>query len=151
VIITNFDATVTALQSVLSFTHSLLRMSSGKLGIFNHKYLIQTQTMDRQLQNEAEALTPKMLLSILECPVCLEYSIGLKIFVCGNGHSVCENCQPDLSECPTCQGPPAKTRNLGLEQLAENVVVECPFAENGCTSFLSSSDYQIHKTACDFG
>jgi hypothetical protein len=82
--------------------------------------------------------------------VCLEYSIGLKIFVCGNGHSVCENCYPHISECPTCQGPPAKTRNLGLEQIAEAVVVQCPFAENGCPLSLSGSMYRLHKANCDF-
>jgi hypothetical protein len=106
--------------------------------------------MDGQIQNEAKALTPNILLSSLECPVCLEYSLGLKIFVCGNGHSVCGNCQFYLDECPTCQGPPAQTRNLALEQLAENVVVECPFVEDGCIQSVVGSEYKLHKSNCDF-
>jgi hypothetical protein len=106
--------------------------------------------MDGQLKNEARALTPKILLSSLECPVCLEYSIGIKIFVCGNGHSVCGNCHKHLSQCPTCQGPPAKTRNLRLEEIAENVVVECPFAEVGCIQSVVGSHYKLHKSDCDF-
>jgi hypothetical protein len=100
--------------------------------------------MDGQHQNDTKALTPKTLLSSLECPVCLEYSVGLKIFVCGN-------CHPALKKCPTCEGPPAKTSNLGLEQLAGAVVVPCPSAENGCPLSLSGSDYTFHKSDCDLG
>jgi hypothetical protein len=94
-----------------------------------------------------KSLTPTILLSSLERQVYLEYSVGLKIFVCGNWHSVCENCQPALSQCPTCQGPPARTRNLGLEQLAENVVVQCPFAEIGCIENEPEpgSDYRVRQ------
>jgi hypothetical protein len=77
--------------------------------------------------------------------------VGLKIFVCGNGHSVCGNCHPALNKCPTCEGPPAKTRSLVLEQLAEAVVVQCPFADNGCPLSLSGSEYTLHKLDCDFG
>jgi hypothetical protein len=106
--------------------------------------------MDREFQNEAKALTSKILLSSLECPVCLEYSIGLKIFVCRNGHSVCENCNPALSQCPTGQGPPAKTRNRRLEEIAGNVVVQCPFAEIGCIESVVGNEYKLHESKCDF-
>jgi hypothetical protein len=105
--------------------------------------------MDGQLK-KIKSLTPTILLSSLERQVCLEYSVGLKIFVCGNGHSVCENCKPAVSECPTYQGSPAKTRNLGLEQLAENVVVQCPFAETGCIEAVVGSEYKLHKSECKF-
>jgi hypothetical protein len=106
--------------------------------------------MERKLKNEPKALTPKVLLDPLECPVCFEYSMGLKIYVCGNGHSVCENCHPALSECPICKGPPTGVRNYGLEQLAENVVVHCPFTENGCNESIVGSEYKLHKSVCDF-
>jgi hypothetical protein len=118
-------------------------------GNFQSEFESKSHIIDRQLPTEAKSLSPKILFSSLECPVCLEYSVGFKIYSCRNGHSVCENCQPYLCRCPTCQGPPAKTRNLGLENIAENVVVECPFAEAGCIQYVVGSEYNLHKSDCD--
>jgi hypothetical protein len=107
--------------------------------------------MDKNIQNDTKGLTSKIILSPLECPVCWEYSIGIKIYVCGNGHSLCENCHPLVEVCPTCNGPLSRTRNYALEQIAEAVVVPCPFAENGCSESVTGSEYQLHKSTCDFG
>jgi E3 ubiquitin-protein ligase SIAH1 len=106
--------------------------------------------MYRPSKNDTKALTPKVLLAALECPVCLDYSFGLKIYNCGNGHSVCENCHPHLSECPTCKGPPTVVRNYGLESIAENVVVECPFTGVGCKEIVAGGNYKVHKSECDY-
>ena len=46
------------------------------------------------------------IISILECPVCLE-TMRRRIFQCRNGHNVCENCSanPALTTCPQCREP----------------------------------------------
>jgi primosomal protein N' len=106
--------------------------------------------MDGKLQTVTKALTPKNILSSLECPVCMEYSIGIKIFACLKGHTVCGKCQPFLDKCPKCRGPPAQTRNLGLENIAESVVVQCPFAEAGCIQYIVGTEYNLHESKCDF-
>lgn len=60
--------------------------------------------------------------SILECPVCLDTMVRVRIYQCRNGHNVCERCSanPSLVSCPQCREPyrNIKVRNLGLEQLA---------------------------------
>jgi len=60
--------------------------------------------------------------SILECPVCLDTMVQVRIYQCRNGHNVCERCSsnPALASCPQCREPyrNLKVRNLGLEQLA---------------------------------
>jgi hypothetical protein len=104
--------------------------------------------MDGLLKIDKKAFTS---IEPLKCPVCLEYSFGLKMFICRNGHSVCENCQPALDTCPTCKGSPPQTRNLGLEQMAEGVVVPCPYEENGCIQSIKGREYKQHKSDCDFG
>jgi hypothetical protein len=128
-------------QSSLLFSHSNPRT-------FWYLSLIYSLNMNNR---SPQKLTTVGILSPLKCPVCFEYSIGVSIYVCGNGHSVCENCHFKLNKCPTCNGPPPKTRNLGLEELADAVVVSCPFAESGCTQSVIGSKYKQHKSSCSFG
>ena len=39
----------------------------------------------------------------LECPVCLAVPRSTPIYQCGNGHLLCKDCKPRLSECPICK------------------------------------------------
>jgi hypothetical protein len=96
-------------------------------------------------------LTPPEILSSLECPVCLEYAIGIDLYVCSNGHSHCENCHPQLAECPVCKGQIQQTRNIGLQGIADAVVVKCPYSENGCSEHIEVKDYKEHISLCYFG
>ena len=45
--------------------------------------------------------------SILECPVCLDTMVRVRIYQCRNGHNVCERCSanPSLVSCPQCREP----------------------------------------------
>ena len=45
--------------------------------------------------------------SILECPVCLDTMVRVRIYQCRNGHNVCERCSanPSLVTCPQCREP----------------------------------------------
>jgi hypothetical protein len=95
-------------------------------------------------------ITSKEVLSILQCEVCHEYSIGFKIYVCSTGHPICQKCHPKLRSCPTCDGEPLQTRPLGLEKLADTVVVHCPFLENGCPHIVTGKEYERHSSTCSF-
>lgn len=80
------------------------------------------------------------LLQELECPVCME-CMQPPITMCENGHNICPNCKPKLSNCPSCTKPFLQVRNLALENLSRQVTdqkcqqqpvrvsqsVECPF------------------------
>ncbi|KDR15644.1 uncharacterized protein LOC110833383 [Zootermopsis nevadensis] len=80
------------------------------------------------------------LLQELECPVCME-TMKPPITMCENGHSICANCKPKLTYCPSCTKPFLHVRNLALESLSRQVTdqmgeqqptrfpqsVECPF------------------------
>lgn len=50
------------------------------------------------------------------CPICMHTYSG-HILQCDQGHTVCQNCQDKLTECPTCQGKFSGTRNYALEQI----------------------------------
>jgi len=40
-----------------------------------------------------------------ECPVCYSQLVGTRIFQCGSGHHICQQCKdnPQLKVCPTCR------------------------------------------------
>ena len=50
---------------------------------------------------------PAEVASILECPVCLDTMVRVRIYQCRNGHNVCERCSanPSLVSCPQCREP----------------------------------------------
>ena len=74
---------------------------------------------------EEESQLAKMLLSELECPICLESMVGRvrRPLLCRNGHACCSTCQRRLgSRCPTCRRPTSWSRCLALEKLGEHLV-----------------------------
>jgi hypothetical protein len=81
-----------------------------------------------------------VLLEISECGVCCR-QMDSKIFICPNGHDICERCFKQLKgrvQCPTCRvgyaydstGDP--TRNRSLERLIAYSRLPCPHASVGC-------------------
>nr|CAI5853826.1 unnamed protein product [Callosobruchus analis] len=52
----------------------------------------------------------------LKCPVCMDYMTN-EIYFCGNGHSVCGQCNQKQSNrtCPVCRGNMLDSRNFGME------------------------------------
>ena len=66
------------------------------------------------------------LLGELECPVCMEYMLP-PITFCLNGHNICNNCKPMLTNCPTCRQPFVNIRNVALEKLARQMKYPCTF------------------------
>jgi E3 ubiquitin-protein ligase SIAH1 len=86
------------------------------------------------------------ILSALECPVCMEY-MAPPIFLCQNGHNVCEQCRPQLPACPACRQPfLASTRNLALESIARGIQFPC--RNEGCVERCRLGAIAQHEAEC---
>ncbi|XP_018349450.1 PREDICTED: uncharacterized protein LOC108752831 [Trachymyrmex septentrionalis] len=58
-----------------------------------------------------------VLEELLQCPVCLEATQGVKV-QCINGHHICNVCRVQLHVCPICKSTFLGTRNLAVEQIS---------------------------------
>ena len=87
------------------------------------------------------------LLSVLECPVCMEY-MRPPIRMCVNGHNICNICRPKLDVCPTCRKQFVSTRNVGLEKLAQEVKYPCTYRQFGCEEVFAHDKLVEHETRC---
>ena len=67
----------------------------------------------RRVKDELSRMTRKhedlvgKLRNKVECPVCLEVPKNAPIYVCSNGHVVCEICVRE--QCPTCRSSMKKS------------------------------------------
>lgn len=86
------------------------------------------------------------ILGALECPVCMEY-MAPPIFLCENGHSICEQCRPQLPACPACRRPfLPNTRNIALESIAEEI--DFPCRNEGCFEMCRLETIAQHQAEC---
>ena len=71
------------------------------------------------------------LMTMLECPVCMDTADRAPIYQCPEGHLLCESCNGRLLDCPQCGHALMNARNRIAEELAEKLegrlVVERPF------------------------
>jgi len=95
-------------------------------------------------------LTDLELLSVLECPVCMEY-MRPPITLCVNGHNICDICRPKLDDCPTCRKQFLSTRNVGLEKLAQMLKYPCTYRKFGCKEVFAHDKLDEHKANCRYG
>ena len=87
------------------------------------------------------------LLTFLTCPIC--YNIFDKIYVCQNGHSVCNNCFSNSNICSFCRIDINKnTRNRVLEDLLDNFKLPCSFYNYGCNKLLFNNIRHKHELKC---
>ncbi|KAF4520070.1 hypothetical protein B566_EDAN007927 [Ephemera danica] len=109
-----------------------------------------------QVVNEEETIPPPInplselalnssILSMLECPVCLEH-MGPPIHQCRRGHLVCNSCRGQLLTCPTCRSRFTDLRNLALERIAELLHFPCKNEECGQSFKLRSKEE--HELNC---
>ncbi|KAG8233415.1 hypothetical protein J437_LFUL013409 [Ladona fulva] len=89
------------------------------------------------------------LISLLECPVCLEY-VFPPINQCKRGHLVCANCKPQLNNCPSCRSRFTETRNLAMEKVAEKLYYPCRNHTSGCKGMYLLQDKREHEANCHF-
>lgn len=87
------------------------------------------------------------LISLLECPVCLEYVMP-PIHQCKRGHIVCSSCKPQLTQCPTCRSRFADVRSLVLEKIAEQLLYPCKNYTAGCQGKYKLQDKTDHEDNC---
>ena len=73
----------------------------------------------------------EILLSQLECPVCMEY-MRPPIMLCENGHNICNICKQEVPHCPTCRQQFSNTRNVALEKVAIEVNYPSTYRNYGC-------------------
>ncbi|XP_072382423.1 uncharacterized protein [Diabrotica undecimpunctata] len=89
------------------------------------------------------------LLAELECPVCNEYMVP-PIYICGNGHSLCNECIEKVQSCPNCRSSLAsKTRNFTVEKLTTKVNYPCRNRDIGCGFSTTSDNIRDHEKNCD--
>jgi len=89
---------------------------------------------------------PDCVVKSLECPVCLETIKDPPIYLCEKGHGLCQTCRTPLKAqkkpCPVCRGKLTEARNLGLENILDQLPkIKCK--NEGCT--FERSDGQLVK------
>ena len=89
----------------------------------------------------------EVLLSDLECPVCMQYMVP-PIKLCTNGHSICSKCRDRVQRCPTCRAKFLEIRNVALENIARTLKYPCANRQSGCRELLSIEHYAKHQDVC---
>lgn len=87
----------------------------------------------------------------LRCPICFEVPLA-EIYQCKNGHTICNECEANVKECPQCRIPiPVNgelIRNRALESLLDNLTVSCPNQLKGCKEKLLKKNVKNHLPNC---
>ncbi|XP_069689592.1 E3 ubiquitin-protein ligase sina-like isoform X2 [Periplaneta americana] len=125
---TDFDTTGKKRTSSVVYTADLIELSNDE-------------------DDEADNCIPsESILSALECPVCMEYMVP-PISLCENGHSICDQCRPQLPLCPTCRRPfLSNTRNVALESIASGL--DYPCRNEGCLEVFPLALVTKHQAVC---
>ena len=93
------------------------------------------------------------MLRELECVVCREIMVR-PFSVCHQGHaSACMPCYKQLKDCPVCRERllSLPTRLRPLEVLAQDLLVPCPHATDGCPlNALRYAEAAAHADTCDW-
>ncbi|KAJ8891767.1 hypothetical protein PR048_004320 [Dryococelus australis] len=87
------------------------------------------------------------LLTLLECPICTEF-MSPPIFQCKNGHKLCAECKPLLTECPSCKEKNLDSRNFVAEELAEKLMYPCVNVDAGCQIKIQLNSMAKHSAVC---
>ncbi|PSN32498.1 hypothetical protein C0J52_24147 [Blattella germanica] len=90
------------------------------------------------------------LLKALECPCCAEYMVP-PIFLCENGHNICNSCKSKFSRCSDCNQPYLRSRNITLETITKQVEYPCKYRKAGCPNSFALFEIQEHQSDCSFG
>jgi len=91
----------------------------------------------------------QILLSQLECPVCMEY-MRSPIGMCVNGHNICNTCKQKLTHCPTCGQQFFNIRNVALEKVATELKYPCLYRKYGCLDIYKLDLIGEHQQKCQY-
>lgn len=90
----------------------------------------------------------------MECPVCLETPRSGPIYSCRKGHIICKECQPKVTQCPSCRDRHIDCRSIIAEKLLEATLkdtpVSCKFRTSGCLFEDLVINLEGHETSCMF-
>jgi len=102
-----------------------------------------------QAELELGLVDTSSLLTLLECPVCLDH-ITPPVKQCVKGHLVCSDCFPRLPHCPTCRSAMSEERNLGMEQVSRLLKFPCRYHPMGCKEAYTLAQKEEHERNCAF-
>ncbi|XP_023214808.1 E3 ubiquitin-protein ligase SIAH1B-like [Centruroides sculpturatus] len=89
------------------------------------------------------------LISLLNCPICYT-RVRPPVYQCTNGHIVCADCRPRITNCHTCREPLGHIRSLIAEQIAGTIQAPCEFQPFGCPELLQEDNRRTHEESCNF-
>lgn len=89
------------------------------------------------------------LLRELECPVCHEYMLP-PIYLCVNGHPLCDICRKKLITCPQGSCNLGTVRCLQLENISSFTPLPCKYINEGCEVKILTTEKQSHESECIF-
>jgi E3 ubiquitin-protein ligase SIAH1 len=92
----------------------------------------------------------EVLLSDLECPVCMQYMVP-PIKLCTKGHSICSKCRGRVQRCPTCRAEFSEIRSVALENIVRRQKYPCANRQNGCLDRFSVEHIAKHHDVCIYG
>ena len=91
---------------------------------------------------------------LIQCPICYDPMMN-EIFICSNGHSICNQCKHRLNsnQCPSCKEnynccKQRVNRNLTLENLIYNTLLPCKYSHNGCDQLTIGKQRDEHLKLC---
>ncbi|CAO2198778.1 unnamed protein product [Urochloa humidicola] len=96
----------------------------------------------------SERLTGSIAVEAISCRVCAQ-PLRPPIFQCPAGHFFCSSCRDKLPEekCKFCSGC-TLSRSLGMERAVRSILVDCRYAEHGCTQKAAYYDKSEHEKVC---
>ena len=100
-----------------------------------------------ELPQNANVSLEEYLADKLQCPVCMEAIRDSPVFLCTNGHQLCNTCRDRIKReekpCPVCKGQLTNVRARALERILDELP-KTVCSHEGCT--FARSDTQVVKT-----
>jgi len=102
----------------------------------------KSHTIEEELKLERRKVDN--LKKMVECPICLEVPRKGPMFMCSNGHFLCEKCRQE--DCPTCREVMGDNKSILAVAVIENILHDCKFAE--CEQKYPLDKIEDHEKNC---
>merc|ERR1719431_22981 len=103
---------------------------------------IEKRKVEEELKLEREKVDN--LKKMVECPICLDVPRKGPIFMCSNGHFLCEKCRQE--DCPTCREVMGDHKSILAVAVIENILHDCKFVE--CEQNYPFHEIEEHEKNC---
>jgi len=136
-------------EELLARRKERLMLTNEELDLANKKVTGQKDKIDNMnnLMEKQEDLIKKIKDKLM-CPVCLIIPRHGPVFLCPNGHLVCQNCKRTL--CPMCRTAmgPVPGKSLLASTILENIDHKCKFDE--CDELFAIKALANHEMVCRY-